>query len=234
MADDQRKGWVPKFPKARILEAEEMLRELSERREETPKQEASSGESNVPDDLKDLECPHCGNPVFGDVRTGEVRYQGTSFDNPKFREEVESRCPPIDTTMLGTTGRIYQDVPAFPGNLELRFRTQCPEESRRIARMARDLDMPGMFNVFDGQVLNIAASLVVAKGAWVGAQPVEFQDPLTPKSGGIEWDEQIFMKNLSIVRTRFSTMLVTRIIPQLLWFMQRCEAFMSPVALKKS
>jgi len=223
----EQKVWTPTFPKDRIAQAQEVIEQVA-----PPPASESADESQKQD--KNLLCPHCGNPVYGEPIEMEIRYQGTEYDNPRLRAEVEARCGPIDTTFLDITGRLIQRVPAFPGNLELIFRTQCPEESGRISRMSRDSELPQLYNVFEGQLLNLAASLMYAGGSWVGAKPIELPDPIEPKDGGIVWRQEVFEANIKIVKTRISTPLIVRIIPQLVWFMNRCDKFFSIDSLKKS
>lgn len=65
-----------------------------------------------------------------------VYYRGTLSDNPDVRQEIESRCTPMDFSDLVLTGRVTQSVPIIPDKFEVGFQSLLASENYWIERNA--------------------------------------------------------------------------------------------------
>jgi len=159
-----------------------------------------------------------------------VYYSGSSFDNKVFRNQVDGRCDPLDYSMVATTGRIYQKVPAFPGKLEIQFCTQCPEESLTAEKSPPQGQITNGV-IFEGHLRNLAACVRSLSGSWIGG--VDFREPLVASGNKLVWSKDIYEQNLATLRSRISTQVAQRLLPQLWWFLDRVDKDMHPDNLGK-
>jgi hypothetical protein len=116
------------------------------------------------------------------------------------------------------------------------FRTQCGEESIRIAKAASNSEFTEnnlSTRLFEIRSEDLAACIESLSGSWVSGGSKTFPDPLKTSTGSrCKWDEKVYEANLLAIK-ELPTPIILRLIPQCLWFLSRIDREMSPMALKK-
>lgn len=152
-------------------------------------------------------------------------YTGTSFDNPVFRAEVESRLSVLKPdSSFGEFGRVYQYVPVLPGVLEVKFCTQCSEE-----QLWFEQNLPTGKADTNWCLHTLAVHTRVIKGTMVSQIPgyvpdvgLVIQEPYKISGGSYVWDETVFRNNVQ--KLKFLPQFVINILmPQLWWFWDRVQ-----------